>query len=611
MSDFQEVANIITPDMRMLQLNKQSGYNFKYRRFQQWLENYEFYRDTVQTNRLTQRQSVNIPMMKQTIRTLLKDVDDMPVLYFENLDNDKQSEIFKNEYWKWTVTQNNMEIQDIIDKRQVFLFGRSFGQWQIADGKVDWTVLDPMDILIDRYVDPADINSARWLIHNHIFVPLTKLKQNPDYDEEAVTAMADWYKSREGLIKVSDNQQLLVEKNRKMTDMGVLDTESPVLGETICELSMHFVKRNEDEKGNEIPEQYYLYVEADSQRIIFKKPLEEVIDPDGNCKDHYWRTHLPYDTWADDVEKLDFWSDSVADVVRQSNKVVNTWYSQLVENRTMKSFGMRFYDATNEGFVPQTWQPMPFGFYGVPGKPADIMQDMTIPDLADTLPDIQFVTEMNEKATGSTPAQQGVQDAKSITLGEAQMDLSEAKERIKGMSKFYTKAWQDRGMIFVKLLEAAPDKIDAVKIYKKGRTTNNIYSREIEPSDWQSKEGYNVKVWSQEDRDNENTNSLQKLNVAKVNMPNNQKLSEIFDRKLLEFADLNPDEINEVMQEQERLQQEEAAMAAASMGGAAPGGQGSMPGNGSPALPPGGGGAPQPQLPSGGGMPGLPAGGGQ
>lgn len=603
MSDFQEVANIITPEMRMLQLNKQSGYNFKYRRFQQWLENYEFYRDTIQTNRLTQRQSVNIPLMKQTIRTLLKDVDDMPVLYFENLDNDKQAEIFKNEYWKWTVEYNNMEIQDIIDKRQVFLFGRSFGQWQIADGKVLWTILDPMDILIDRYADPADINSTRWLIHNHIFVPLTKLKQNKDYDQQEVGYMEDWYKSQEGLIKVADNQQLLTEKNRKMTDMGVLDTESPVLGETVVELSMHFVKRNTDESGAEIDEQYYLYVEADNQRVIFKKPLEEVI---GVTKDHYWRTHLPYDTWADDVEKLDFWSDSVADVVRQSNKVVNTWYSQLVENRTMKSFGMRFYDATNEAFVPQTWQPQAFGFYGVPGKPSDIMQDMTIPDLADSMADIEFVTAMNEKATGATASQQGVQPERSITLGESQMDLSEAKERIKGMSKFYTKAWQDRGMIFVKLIEAAPEKIDAVKVYKKGRITNNIYSREIEPNDWQSKDGYNVKVWSQEDRDNENTNALQKLNVAKTNMPDNQKLAEIYDRKLLEFADLNPDEINEVMQEQEEARQQRAALEAAAMNGGMPGQPGTM-GGGNPALP----GGSQPQLSPGGAMPALTAGGGQ
>jgi hypothetical protein len=594
-------STIISPDMRMLQLNKQGGYNYRYRRHEQWLENYEFYRDTVQINRLTQRQSVNIPLMKQTIRTLLKDVDDMPVLYFENLDNDKQSELFKNEYWKWTANENRMELQDIIDKRQVFLFGRTFSQWQIVDGKIKMTVQDPFDILVDRYCDPFNINSSRFLIHSHIFVPLSDLKNNPDYDQEAVKDMEEWYKTQQGLIKVANNQQLLADKNRKMADMGVLDTESPVLGETIVELSLHFVWRDKGEEWTDDngetrtldEEQIMMYVEVDSMRILMKKPLEEVI---GVTADHWWRTHYNYDSWADDIERQDFWSDSVADIVRQSNKVVNTWYSQMVENRTMKSFGMTFYDATNEGFTPQTYQPQPFGFYGVPGKPSDMMSPVPVGDVSDSMEDIEFIMGINEKATGAVSELQGAEPEKTITLGQAQMNLSEAKERIKGMSKFYTQAWQDRGMIFVKLLEAAPEKIDAVRIHKKGRITSDIYSREIQPSDWQTKTGYNVKVWSQDDRDTQNMNKLQKLGVAMKNMPGNQKLQEIYDRTLLEFSDLNPEQINEIMQQQEQMRQQQMMEQQMLMNGQA----GQAPSS-TPQVPPGAGQPPQPQLPAGGG----------
>ena len=121
--------------------------------------------------------------MKQTIRTLLKDVDDMPVLYFENLDNDKQAEVFQNEYWKKVLELNKAELKDIMDKRQVFLYGRSFDQWQIVDGMIRWTIIDPEDILVDRYMDPSDIDSSRFLIHTHIFVPLSSLELNKDYDQ--------------------------------------------------------------------------------------------------------------------------------------------------------------------------------------------------------------------------------------------------------------------------------------------------------------------------------------------------------------------------------------------------------------------------------------------
>lgn len=80
--------------------NTESDRKFRERRHPQWTENYELYRDTVITNRLSQRQSVNVPLMKETIKTILANIDDAPDLYFENLDNDKQKELFMNEYWK-------------------------------------------------------------------------------------------------------------------------------------------------------------------------------------------------------------------------------------------------------------------------------------------------------------------------------------------------------------------------------------------------------------------------------------------------------------------------------------------------------------------------------
>ena len=172
-----EGVQLESPELQMLRLNKESGYNYRERRQDDWDENYLLYRDKVRINRLTQRQSVNIPLMKQTIRTLLKDVDDMPLLEFQNLDNDKDAEIFQNEYWKWTLEINNMEIKDIVDKRQGFLFGRTYDQMQIADGKVLMTIEDPEDILVDRFIDPADIDTTRFLIHTHIFTTLSSLKK--------------------------------------------------------------------------------------------------------------------------------------------------------------------------------------------------------------------------------------------------------------------------------------------------------------------------------------------------------------------------------------------------------------------------------------------------
>src|ERR1044071_6889514 len=148
-----------------LKLNLESDRKFRERRHPQWTDNYTLYRDTVIVSRLTHRQSVNFPLMKESIRTILSGIDDPPDNYYENLDNDKQKELFMNEYWKWVFDQNKLEIKDIIDKKQVLLYGRSFLKLNIVNGQFYVEVLDPQDVLVDRCVDPADIETARRVIH--------------------------------------------------------------------------------------------------------------------------------------------------------------------------------------------------------------------------------------------------------------------------------------------------------------------------------------------------------------------------------------------------------------------------------------------------------------
>ena len=296
-----------------------------------------------------------------------------------------------------------------------------------------------------------------------------------------------------------------------------------------------------------------MYVEADDQVILMRKRLEEII---GKTKDHFWRYNYNYCSWADDVERQDFWSDGVGDITRQTNKVVNAWISQLVENRTLRNFGMTYYNSLVEGFHPQTFKAKPFGWYGIPGNPNEMIQRVDIPELSESLDEIEFMIGINERATGATSTQQGNIEERNVTLGEVQLALGEAKERVKGMSKFYTPVWKRRGLFFTKLIEANPGSLDAVKIYKKGKNSNDIYGREISPKDWMTESGYQCKVWSQEEKNTQDTNALQKISLAKQTMPMNQKLDEIYKRKILEFATLSPEDINAVMEveNQNRLQ---------------------------------------------------------
>lgn len=609
----EEGEELVSSEVQMLENNTTEGHNYRSRRVPDWTETYELYRDKVTYNRLTQRQSVNLPIMKGQVRTILKDIDDMPVIYFENLDNDKQAELFKNEYWKWTVNVNNMDLQDIVDKRQVILFGRSFDQWQIKDGRVVMTVQDPADILVSRFVNPFDLHSSRYLIHINIFVPLSSLKKNKDYDQELVAELEEYYRTRDGLLKADQNEKNLNDKNAKLRDMGVPDVDDPVLGETYVELAMHFVYRDDevelDGEGNtvEIPTQIFVYVLAEHKKVLMKKPLEQVI---GVTEDHFWRNHFPYCSWADDLERQDFWSDGVGDMIRTPNKILNSWFSQMVENRTLRNFGMHYYNSNLEGFNPQIMQPVPWGWYGIPvptnGSLESVMKKVDIPDLSESLDEMEFLLAITEKSSGATSGAQGSPSERQITLGEFKATLVEAKERVKGMSKFYTPVWKERGMMFIKLLEAAPEKLDAVKINKKGRNTDDIYTREIAPKDWRTPLGYRIKVWSQDEKDTNDINMLTKQNAVKQAMPDNAKVAEIYQRRLLEWADYTPDEINEIMQlEEDKRQaiiaatQEMQNNAMNGMGGKMPGveGAGAIVPSGEQPGQPQGGMAPQPASP--------------
>jgi len=544
-----EEEEVVNPTLLVLGNHKESAFNWQYRRHDEWTENYMLYRDKVIINRLTQRQSVNVPLMKMSIRTALKDIDDPPMLYFDNLDNNKDKEIFYNEYFEYCAEYNKLVIKDIVDKKQVFLYGRSFKKLNIVNGRFFFEILDPQDVLVDRYVDPSNLDSARYLCHQHIFRPVSSLEENENYDQAAVKKLKEYMATQAGLLKADENLQTVQDRNDRMRRMGVPDVDNPQLGETYAELNEHYLKRWDDKEKED---QYWLIVTAEGREILLEEKLETVI---GKTVDHFWRYHLPFTSWGDDVERTDFWSDGMADTIRTPNKILNSWLSQMIENRTLRSFGMNFYDVTaNKEFVPQVYEPEAFGWYPLPGKPADVYQRVDIPALTGSIEDMAFVMQLAEKATAATSIQQGVSEPRKITLGEVEILMANAQERIKSLSVFYVDNWKEFGLKYAKMLEAAGDLLDKVTLYKKGLWNDEMYPRDVESKDWRSKAGYTCKVLSRSEKDDEDSNVLQRMQGARADMPDNIPLIEIYRKRLLEFGKFTPDEIKQILDfERQRL----------------------------------------------------------
>jgi len=474
----------------ILNTNAKDGYEFQKRKQSDWKENYELYRDKVIVNRLTQRQSVNIPLMKQIIKTLLSKIDDFIDLEFTNLDNDKQKELFYNLYWTdYVKVDNRLELKDKVDKKQVMIFGRSFEKLNVIGGKIKFHIIDPQDMRVDRYVDPTNIDSAKYIIQDNIFETLSDLKLNPMYDQRVVAQMEDFFETERGLVKSEENAEQLDRKNDAMRELGDTMIDNPIIGQTLVQLQEGFTKIY----NPEIEEEEIIFTVSGSievggieqKKILFSDTLENII---GITPDHFWRNHYPFETWGEDVENRDFWCDAVADSVRVPNKIVNSWFSQTVENRTMRNFGMNYYNSSSSGedgaFIPQTFEPKAWGWYPIPGNPNDLIKAVEIPQLTGNLEEINFVVNIAEKASAATAITQGVAEKKRITLGEIQLLAGNAMDRIQSMSLYYQQCWLSIGQKYVKLLEAMGNDIEAVKLFKKGYN-GTVFSKELTPQGWE------------------------------------------------------------------------------------------------------------------------------
>ncbi len=526
--------------------NERADFAFQERRHSQWTENYQLYRDKVITNRLTQRQSINVPLMKGTIKTIMAGIDEFPEISFEEKSNDKDKEIAFNELWGNYKTKDKLELKDVIDKKQDLLYGLTWRKLNVANGRLESEVIEPFDILKDRYSDPTDLETGDHLTHRNIFRTISQLEANPSYDQAAVRRLKIFYATKQGLIKADENVALMQAKSERMEDMGVPGMNNPTLGTTIVELKATFQKVF-DLKDQ--VEHWHVVIRCEGE-ILMAKSLMDTLRID----------FLPFVTWSDDPDRTDHYPDGTADTVRTPNKFLNMMISSMAENRVMRTYGMQFYDNTKtEGWSPSGFEPRPFGWYGVPGNPKEILQKVDIPDMSESIDEMDYVKALVESATAATASKKGDSQNGKITLGEVELITQAANERISSISKFYMLAQKEFGEKWARLMNANADRLDAVKLYKKSHK-GNFFSKEVKAGDWKSSQGYECRVVSSAEREKDSTQGIQKLNAVKAQFPGNQAMDEIYKKKLLEFGKLSPDEQKQVMDEEKQRAQAPQAM---------------------------------------------------
>ena len=512
------------------------------RRHEEWEDNYHLYRNKVETNRITQRQSVSLPIMKETIQTILAKTNEEPDIHYESLAGDKQKEIFLNEYWRYSKNEDNFAIKDIVDKKQAYLYGRSNMKLNIYGGMIHTETLEPQDVLIDAQADPSDIdNTAHFVGHRNIYLPLKDVLNNQNYDDDAQDELADHYRSDEGERASQQNIEAMKEKKERIQSLGYnLDMDT---GLKMVELTENYYKEW-DEDDREF--KWVLHIEEMKSNVVLKNERME---------DYLNANIQPIVSWSPDVEKTDMYPDGIGDMARQPNKIVNAWFSQMVENRTLKNLGMHMYNTNaSDDFTPQTFSPQPWGWYPTPGNPDELVKRMEIPDLSGALDEMQYVQNSLQRAAATTAVTKGTSPEGAQTLGEIRTLIDTATERITSMRKYYREAREQLARKWYKLATNNPDKLDAVDVYKEGKS-DRMYSETIKPADWMDEEGYRCTVTSKAESQKETAQEIKKLQFAANQFQGNKPLQEITKKRMLDLLDLSQDEMDRVMEyEEERGQ---------------------------------------------------------
>lgn len=530
--------------MLKLKAEKKSANDVRFHKHEEWDANYELYRNKVKTNRLTQRQAVNIPLMKETIKTILSKIDEAPNVEWKETSGDEMKEIIYQEAWDENYKENKLELVDVLDKKNVLLYGIGTKKLNITDTGISIDAMDVYDVAFDPLMSAGEVETARFILHQNIFKSVREILADGRYSKEGKDKLKMWSESPAGMVQSEENRKQWEEKMQRVKDMGLDHADFPLFagGDRVVNLTEHYTTVWNTKK--EEWERRVLVYADDSIRLLDEK-LVDLVGVD------FW----PFTVWHEDPETNDIYPDAVADLVRTPNKIINVWFSQLIENRTLKNFQMHWFLPV-QGYTPQTYTPGP----GVmlPAPPGDdiskVIRPVEISGLDDTFDAINILTQIVERGTGATAIEKGQPESGKQTLGEVQILVGKAMERTIGMSKFYRMAWYETAVKWDKLMHANAPEI--LKLYKTGRS-GKMYTKKVYAADWKSEAGYKPIVHSSSEQEQESVKSIQKFTFMLGQFPNNVALRKVAQKRMLESLDLSPEELKQIENGEEQVQEKE------------------------------------------------------
>lgn len=497
--------------------------------------------------------------MKETIKTIIATIDEPPQVDWKEMSGNETKEIVYQELWDTNFMSDKLDWIDHMDKKNVLMYGLSTKMLNTGDRGPEVEVMDNWDILYDPMMNPLDIETARFIVRQNIYRSLREILADNRYTEAGKKALREWADTENAVIQSNNNIEEAERRNKRLEAMGVMSSEFATFaaGDVIVNITEHYTKKW-NEKTQVWEKRVVVY--ADDWQPLMDEKLEDLIGME----------EWPFVVWFEDPETNDVYPDSIADLVRTPNKVLNIWFSQQVENRTLQNFQMHWYDATVKGYTPQTYEPGPGRMLPAPGDPNKTIMPVAINGLDETFTAIEYLTRIVERGSGAVAIEKGISEQTSQTLGEVEILVGKAQERSVSMQKFYRGAWYELAVKWDKMMHAnPPEKVTLSRTGRSGKT----YKKVVTKKDWEG--DYKPIVASTSEQEQSKVQNIQKFQFVMQQFPNNMALRRIVQQRELELLDLTPGELKEIEDEEKRLQQvtEQQIVAQQQAGQAAEAGQ--------------------------------------
>lgn len=527
--------------------DKNQSEAYKLIRLRQWDTNYRNYRGKPILNRITQTQNISSILVKTAINTAFANINDKPTVSFTCYDGDGVDDIrtiLKNKLWKQEV-EPTLTLKDRIDKKTNLLFGRSFYKLNVVNGKIEIYNVDPYDIEIDYLCDGSDIDTARYIIHKNIMVPLGELYKNAKFNKASIKKIKDKLNNDEA-EPVNLYSEEMTHKLRRLEDMGYAIEENNINDSQLVNVWEDYRKETDSDGKTRI----VLYVLCEGE-VLYSGEIRELLYPNypEDKPDFY-----PFTSWAYDMDGVDFWSDGLADTIRNYHEAHSILLSQGVQNQILRGFGMTFYNATEDpDWDPTAYQPHPFGFYPVPGNPADLIQRVNIADIPMDTNTMNYLENEANKVC-ATPSQiQGVAQPGVATLGEAKIIQQNGEKRLSDTAIEYNENMKRLAQKWSDIIDYNPGLQVVVLTDIVGE---NAYTETVDTSIFASENGYRVSVSNSFDKEKDDLQMLQKMTAVSGTFANNPAFQQIMKNKALGILNLTAEEVERINNAEKMLEEQ-------------------------------------------------------